>query len=67
MVEARTTRADKKAWESVALLDSARGVADEAAHKVTLIEGELLAARQARDTVEVKLLGFVNRAATTDR
>jgi hypothetical protein len=47
MAEARATWAEKTAQESVILLASACGEAREAAQKVSLLEGELVVARQA--------------------
>jgi hypothetical protein len=37
------------------------------ARKVTLLEGELMVARQARDMTEAKLLGLVDKATDADR
>jgi hypothetical protein len=54
--------AERMAHKSVILLASARGEADEVAWKVSLLEGELVVACGAQDTIEAKLLGLVDKA-----
>jgi hypothetical protein len=67
MSEARAARAERRAQESVVLLASARKEADEAAQKVTLLEGRLVVVCQARDTAEAKLPGLTDKATYADR
>jgi hypothetical protein len=66
MARAQASQAERMAHESAVLLSSAHGKADEVAQKVSLIEGVLAGARQARDTVEVKLPGLVDKAVDID-
>jgi hypothetical protein len=66
MAEAWTARAERKARESVVLLSSAHGEADEVAWMVTLLKGELAVAHQTQDMTEAKLPDLVDRAADAD-
>lgn len=67
MVDAWATWAEKMTQENVVLLSSTHGEASEVAWKVSLLEGELTVACQARDTAEAKLLGLIDGAADTDQ
>jgi hypothetical protein len=66
MARAQASQAERMAHESAVLLSSAHGEADEAAQKVSLLEGVLTGARQAWDTVEAKLPGLVDKAVDAD-
>jgi uncharacterized protein YigA (DUF484 family) len=55
------------AQERVILLASPHGEADEVARRVSLLEGKLAVARQARDVVEAKLSTLADKAVTTDQ
>jgi hypothetical protein len=67
MAEALATQAERRARESVVLLASTHGEADNVARKVTLLEGELAVAHPAQDTTKAKLLVLVDRATDADR
>jgi hypothetical protein len=55
------------AEERAILLATACGAADKATHRVSTLEGELVAARLARDVVEEKFLSLSAKVATTER
>jgi hypothetical protein len=63
----QATQAERGAQESAISLDSTRREADGVAHKVTLLEGELVVVRQAWDMAEAKLPGLVDKAVDVDR
>jgi hypothetical protein len=62
----RATRAKRVAQEKVILLASTRVEADEAVRRVSLLEGELVAVRRARDIAEVKLLSLIDKATAAN-
>lgn len=55
------TEAEMMSQESAAFLASAHEQASEVAQKVSLLEGELVAMHQARDTSKAKLPGLIDR------
>jgi hypothetical protein len=67
MAKAWAARAERMARESVILLASTHGEANEVAWKVSLLEGEFAFVRKTQDMVEAKLLSLVDRAADADQ
>jgi hypothetical protein len=62
----RATRAERVAQEKVVLLASTHVEADEVVRRVSLLEGELVAVRRARDIAEVKLLSLIDKATAAN-
>jgi hypothetical protein len=67
MAEARTAWVGKMAQERAVLLATARGKADVAARRSSILEGKLMAVRRARDAAEEKLTSLAAKVATTNR
>jgi hypothetical protein len=64
MAEARAAWAKKMAQERVFLVATARGEVDEAAQRVSVLEGELAVVHQALDITEKKLPSLAAKATT---
>jgi hypothetical protein len=67
MEETRAARAKRMAQERVVLLATTHGETDEAVQRVSALEGELVAARRARDATEEKFLRLSAKVATAER
>jgi hypothetical protein len=66
MAETCATRAEKMAQEGVVLLAIVCSEADEAAQRVFVLEGELMAACQAQDVAEGKFLSLSAQVAVAE-
>ena len=67
MAGSRTAQAERMAQERAAVLVIAHSEVSEAAQRVSTLEGELVAMRRARDTVEEKILSLVAKTAAAER
>jgi hypothetical protein len=67
MAEARATREEKLAQERAVPLAATLGEMNEVAWRASALEGELVAARRARDMAEEKLPSLATKAATIDQ
>jgi hypothetical protein len=63
LAETHAARAEKMAQERLILMATAHGEADEATQRVSALEGELAAMRQAQDAAEGKFLSLLALAA----
>jgi hypothetical protein len=66
MAEAHATQAERMARERVVLLATIGGEADKVAQRVSILEGELMAARRARDVAEEKISHLVAMVVTAE-
>jgi hypothetical protein len=66
MAGAYAAQVKRMAQERIVLLATTHGEADEVAQKVSALEGELVAVRQAQDTSKEKFLSLAGKAAAAE-
>jgi hypothetical protein len=58
MAETRAARAEKMAQERAVLLATVHSEVDEVAERISILEGDLVAVRQAQDATEGKFMSL---------
>jgi hypothetical protein len=58
MAETRAARAEKMAQERAILLATIHSEVDEVAERISILEGDLVAVRQAQDAIEGKFMSL---------
>jgi hypothetical protein len=58
MAETRAARAEKMAQERAVLLATVHSEVDEVAERISILEGDLVAVRQAQDAAEGKFMSL---------